>query len=162
MRRLLGWADTLFTEVAALFSFGFLVCVSLQVLFRYVLEEPLPWSEELARYLFVWAALLAAAVMVGRNDNFSISILVERLPVRGRWALDVVGAALGVLFVLIVLWKGVAMSWRMGGALSPVLQISQGLVYAVIPLSALYMLVHLLVRLVTLLRAGPSAAAPSC
>ena len=42
----------MFTEVAALFSFGFLVCVSLQVLFRYVLEEPLPWSEELARYLF--------------------------------------------------------------------------------------------------------------
>jgi TRAP-type C4-dicarboxylate transport system permease small subunit len=162
MRRLLGWADALFTEVAALFSFGFLVCVSLQVLFRYVLEKPLPWSEELARYLFVWAALLAAAVMVGRNDNFSISILVERFPVRGRWAFDVLGAALGGLFVLIVLWKGAAMSWRMSGALSPVLQISQGLVYAVIPLSALYMLVHLLVRLVTLLRGGPSAAAPTC
>ena len=159
MRRLLGWADTLFTEVAALFSFGFLVCVSLQVLFRYVLEEPLPWSEEVARYLFVWAALLGAAVMVGRNDNFTISILAERLPERGRWALDVLAAALGVLFVLIMIWKGTAMSWRMGGAVSPVLQISQGLVYAVIPMSALYMLVHLLVRLVTLLKAGPSAEA---
>jgi TRAP-type C4-dicarboxylate transport system permease small subunit len=159
MRRLLVWADTLFTEVAALFSFGFLVCVSLQVLFRYVLEEPLPWSEELARYLFVWAALLAAAVTVGRNDNFTIPILAERLPLRGRWALDVLAAALGVLFVLIMTWKGMAMSWRMGGALSPVLQISQGLAYAVIPLSALYMLVHLLVRFVTLLRIGPIAEA---
>jgi TRAP-type transport system small permease protein len=159
MRRLLAWADTLFTEVAALFSFGFLVCVSLQVLFRYVLEEPLPWSEELARYLFVWAALLAAAVTVGRNDNFTISILAERLPLRGRWALDVLAAALGAVFALIVIWKGTLMSWRMGGASSPVLQISQGLVYAVIPLSALYMLVHLLVRFVTLLRVGPSAEA---
>ena len=54
--------------------------MSLQVFFRYVLEEPLPWSEELARYLFVWAALLAAAVTVGRNDKFTISILAERLP----------------------------------------------------------------------------------
>ena len=34
-----------------------------------------------------------------------------------------------------MIWKGMAMSWRMGGALSPVLQISQGPVYAVIPLS---------------------------
>jgi TRAP-type transport system small permease protein len=159
MRRVLGWADTLFTEVAALFSFGFLVCVSLQVLFRYVLEEPLPWSEELARYLFVWAALLAAAVTVGRNDTFTISLLAERLPLRGRWALDVLGAALGIIFTLIVLWKGIAMSWRMGGALSPVLQLSQGLVYAVIPLSALYMLVHLIFRLVTLWRAGPTEEA---
>jgi len=58
-----------------------------------------------------------------------------------------------------VLWKGTLMSWRMGGALSPVLQISQGLVYAVIPLAAFYMLVHLLVRLVTLVRTGPSAEA---
>ena len=149
----------MFTEVAALFSFGFLVCVSLQVLFRYVLEEPLPWSEEVARYLFVWAALLGAAVTVGRNDNFSISILAERLPSRGRWALDVLAAALGVVFVLIMLWKGTLMSWRMGGALTPVLQISQGLVYAVIPLSALYMLVHLLVRIATLVQAGPSAEA---
>jgi TRAP-type C4-dicarboxylate transport system permease small subunit len=159
MRRLLTWTDTLFTEVAALFSFGFLVCVSLQVLFRYVLEEPLPWSEELARYLFVWAALLAAAVTVGRNDTFTISLVAERLPASGRWGLDVLGAALGVVFVLIMLWKGTLMSWRMGGALSPVLQISQGFVYAVIPLSALYMLVHLLVRVVTLLRVGPSAEA---
>ena len=59
-----------------------------------------------------------------------------------------------------MLWKGMAMSWRMGGALSPVLPISQGLVYAVIPLSALYMFVHLLARLVTLLRAGPVAEDP--
>jgi TRAP-type C4-dicarboxylate transport system permease small subunit len=77
--------------------------------------------------------------------------------VRGRWILDVLGAALGIVFVLIVVWKGAAMSWRMGGALSPVLQLSQGAVYAVIPLSGLYMLVHLSVQLVTLLRAGPSA-----
>lgn len=159
MRRLLGWADTLFTEVAALFSFGFLVCVTLQVFFRYVLEEPLPWSEELARYLFVWAALLAAAVTVGRNDHFTISILAERLPRRGQWALDVLAAVLGVVFVLIVLWKGTTMSWRMAGAMSPVLQISQGFVYAVIPLAAFYMLLHLLLRFVDLLRAGPAARA---
>ncbi len=159
MRRFLAWADTLFVEVAALFSLGFLVCVSLQVLFRYVLEEPLPWSEELVRYLFVWAALLAAAVTVGRNDHFTIALVAERLPARGRWVLDVLGAALGIVFVLIVIWNGTAMSWRMGAAVSPVLQLSQGAVYAVIPLSGLYMLVHLLVRLATLVRVGPGTGA---
>ena len=109
--------------------------------------------------------MLFSAVMYGRAPkNLIVSSCVatprERLPRRGQWALDVLGAALGILFVLIMLWKGMAMSWRMGGALSPVLQISQGLVYAVIPLSALYMFVHLLARLVTLLRAGPVAETP--
>ena len=33
-----------------------------QVIFRYVLAAPLPWSEELARYCFVWIVFLGGAV----------------------------------------------------------------------------------------------------
>ena len=63
--------------VAAIFSAGFFVCVLVQVFYRYVLEAPLPWTEELARYLFVWAAMLAAAVSVGRNDQFNIPMFAD-------------------------------------------------------------------------------------
>ena len=36
--------------------------VFLQVVYRYVLAEPLHWSEEMARYLFVWLSLLGATL----------------------------------------------------------------------------------------------------
>lgn len=40
---------------------GIFLCILAQVILRYVLGSPLTWSEELARYLLVWCALLGFA-----------------------------------------------------------------------------------------------------
>lgn len=42
-----------------------------QVLFRYVLKLPLPWTEEAARHALVWFAMLASAVAAKRGQHFS-------------------------------------------------------------------------------------------
>lgn len=151
MRTLLKLSDTAFLGVAAAFSAGFFACVLVQVFYRYVLEEPLPWTEELARYLFVWAAMLAAAVSVGRNDQFSISILGDSLSGRWRWRLELLIVVLGLAFALVMVWYGWAMSSRMMIAVSPVLPVPQGAVYLVIPIAGAYMAVHLGWRLAGLL-----------
>ena len=39
-------------------SCGMFLCVFVQVVLRYVFDRPLVWSDELARYLFVWCAFL--------------------------------------------------------------------------------------------------------
>ena len=152
MRRLLRLSDAAFLGVAAAFSAGFFVCVLAQVFYRYVLEEPLPWTEELARYLFVWAAMLAAAVSVGRSDQFNIPLFADLLPARGRRGLEILAVALGLGFALVMVWNGWAMASRMMIAVSPVLPVSQGSVYLVIPIAGAYMAVHLAWRLAGLLR----------
>jgi len=53
------------------------VVVLAGVFFRYVLEAPLPWSEELARYLMVWGASLGASVAFEPFDRL-------RAPKNGR------------------------------------------------------------------------------
>jgi len=151
VRQLLKWADGLVLVVVNLFLAGLLIIVLLQVFFRYVLAYPLPWTEEVGVYLFVWASFLAAALVVGMNDHFSISLLVERLGSRKRWVLDVIITLLCISFALIMVWQGTVWSWRMLPMFSPVLQLPQGAVYAVVPLSGLYMTAHLAVRLTTLL-----------
>jgi len=151
LRRLLKLSDTLFLGTAAVLSAGFFVCVLLQVFYRYVLEASLPWTEEFARYLFVWAAMLAAAVSVGRNEQFSIPLFADALGPRARHALELFIVALGLVFALVMVWKGWAMSERMMIAVSPVLPVSQGAVYLAIPIAGGYMAVHLAWRLVGLL-----------
>ncbi len=143
MRTLLRLSDTLFLGGAALFCAGFFVCVLLQVVYRYVLEAPLPWTEELARYLFVWAAMLAAAVSVGRNDQFNIAIFADSLGPRGRFRIELLIVFLGLVFALILVWYGSAMSRRMMIAVSPVLPVPQGAVYLVLPIAGAYMTLHL-------------------
>ena len=73
--RLLQRMDALLLGVAALFLAGYLTTVVLQVFVRYVLEYALPWTEEVGVYLFVWSAFMAAAVVVGRNGHFSVSLV---------------------------------------------------------------------------------------
>jgi TRAP-type transport system small permease protein len=150
VRKLLRYSDVLFLGVAALFSAGYFVCVLVQVFYRYVLEWPLPWTEELARYLFVWAAMLAAAVSVGRSDQFNIPIFADMLGPRGRHRLELLIAILGLAFALMLVWYGWAMSWRMMAAVSPVLPVSQGSIYLVIPIAGAYMALHLAWRLLGL------------
>jgi len=161
MRRFFQWADAVVLGLAATFVAGFLACVLLQVLFRYLIAAPLPWSEEAARYLFVWTAFLAAAAAVGRDDHFVISFLADNLSPRGRWVLQLLGSALGLVFLAIVTWKGALMSLRLWSAVSPVLELPQGSVYAVIPLTGVYMTAHLVARIHTLLREGPGVGVKS-
>lgn len=163
VRRLLKRIDALLLTVASLFLAGFLVSVLLQVFFRYVLEHSLPWTEEFGVYLFVWSSFMAAAVVVGMNDHFSIPLLVDGLRGRRRWILEVISTFLCILFGLVMVWKGAAWSWRMLSAYSPVLQLPQGAVYLIIPVSGLCMIAHLMARLVVLLDGrSDTDERPSC
>lgn len=152
MRRLLTLSDKVLLWVATLCFAGFLISVSLQVSFRYVLEQPLPWSEEVAVYLFIWSSFIAAAVLVGKNEHFVIPVFVDKLAPHAQWVLEIFSNLLSLGFCAIVVLKGSAWSYRMLPFFTPVLQVSQGAVYAVLPLSGLYMTIHLVMRLAELLR----------
>ena len=152
MRWLLTVSDKLLLWLATVCFAGFLICVSLQVFFRYMLEQPLPWSEEVAVYLFIWSSFLAAAVLVGRNEHFVIPVFVDRLPARAQWLLEIMTLLLCLGFCTIIVLRGSAWSYRMLPFFTSILQISQGAMYAVLPFSGLYMILHLVMRLTEILR----------
>ena len=52
----------------------------LQVVFRYVIEGSLPWSEELLRFLFVWTTFLGAGIGVRKGAHLVLTIIVNNLP----------------------------------------------------------------------------------
>lgn len=56
------------------------IIVFLNVFFRYVLDSGLTWSEELARYLFVWVIFLGAIVALKDKSHLGIDLLVGALP----------------------------------------------------------------------------------
>src|SRR4051812_41342862 len=77
-------ADAVLLGIATALAAVLLCCVVLQVFYRYVLQDSLVWSDELARFCFVWSSLIAASVIVGRNDHFTIPIVVDLLGERTR------------------------------------------------------------------------------
>ena len=81
-----------------------MICVTLaQVIFRYVIAAPLPWSEEMARYCFVWIVFLGGALGLARGIHLGVDLFVNMLP-RGaqRW-LDILTSLLIAAFAAIVI-----------------------------------------------------------
>ncbi len=62
--------------------------LGLQVFARYALNHPLTWSEELARYLFVWMTFIGASYGVRHNIHISMEAFYNLLPRPARRVLD--------------------------------------------------------------------------
>ena len=53
--------------------------ITAQVLSRYIAGNPLTWSEELGRYIFVWMSFLGMAVAIRHGSHVALDILVTVL-----------------------------------------------------------------------------------
>ena len=116
----------------------------LQIAFRYVLNAPLVWTEELARYLFIWVCYLGAVVALRRGNHIVIALVLERLPARLRTAvlLGIQVLALGFLGMLAV--QGVRLALRTHTVLAITLPIPWSAIYAAAPVAAVLMMLQTL------------------
>ncbi len=138
-----GEAWTLIALVAAM-----TVTVFLQVIYRYVLAQPLQWSEELARFLFVWIALLGAALCVHKRAHFGMDFFVAMLSQRGMRVIAIVVYILMGAVMVVLLVFGIVLVQKTAAQQSPAMEVSMGWVYACLPLGATLMLIHLISILV--------------
>jgi TRAP-type C4-dicarboxylate transport system permease small subunit len=96
----------LFLPVRIIVTLTFIVIVILtlaQIFFRFALDSPLIWSEELARLLTVWMTFIGAAVVSWDGRHLNVDVGFAALPAVGQAIVRVMNAALSVgLLVLLV------------------------------------------------------------
>lgn len=73
-----------------------------QVFFRYALNTPLLWADELASILLVWISFGGAALAMQRGEHMAIELVPELLPARFRDVLATVAHVLSAAFLIIL------------------------------------------------------------
>ena len=137
------------------------VVILLGVAFRYVLEAPLPWSEELAKLLLLWIVFLGASAGIQRGEHITIDFLLQRFPPWAVAAVDLAYRALGLIFLGVVFWFGWSLVTTVGTvAHFPGLGWPEVWRYAAAPVGAAFMIVQLVLGGVARLTRGPEAPAP--
>ena len=121
------------------------VVVFLQVVYRYVLAQPLHWSEELARYLFVWLSILGATLGLQKRGHFGLDFFYRMFPDKGRRFLQFLIYLLMGGVILVILVQGIKLVQITMPQESPAMGISMGWAYACLPVAAALMTIHLLV-----------------
>ncbi|CAA6696462.1 MULTISPECIES: TRAP transporter small permease [unclassified Lentimonas] len=105
---------------------------------RYLLGTQARWSEELARLLMVWLALLGAALATREGEHLGLDIVVRQWTEDvQRWASVVVQLAVIAFALIIMAWGGgqlVAARFESGQML-PALDISRAWFYLALPVS---------------------------
>lgn len=141
------------TSRVALAAAVLMLCVSVttgfyQVLTRFVFDAPSTWSEVVARSSMIWCVFLAAAACFRGGYMMSVEVIYKMIPAR-RLILLEAAIALGCLIVLLVLvYFGTAMTFRVRNQMLSGLGISISWVYAAIPIGAGFSVLAVLARLV--------------
>ena len=138
--RLARACATVAEVVATLCLTGVLIDVLTGVVFRYVLGQPLIWTEELARFLIITVTFIGAVVPLERGTHFEVRFVVDRLPTAWQTiALTVMNLVVGACLVALLVF-GVQMTAVSMQESSPALNIPYGITYAMIPIGAALML----------------------
>lgn len=125
--------------------------VTWQVFTRQVLNSPSSWSEELAKYTFVWLGLFGAALVFGERGHIAVDFLVRRLPLAPQKAVGLLSHVLVLAFTALVLvYGGISIAALAWDQTIPALPVTAGHMYLAIPVSGVLTLFYCVHHLVTI------------
>ncbi|MCY4463093.1 MAG: TRAP transporter small permease [Albidovulum sp.] len=125
-----------------------------QVVFRYVIAAPLPWSEELARYCFVWIVFLGGAIGLSRGIHLGVDLFVNLLPDRFRPGLEALSNALIACFAAAVVYASYPVINMNMLQRSPAMGVQMSWIYIAIPISMCLIVLICVERIVAILLAS--------
>lgn len=127
-----------------LFGLGFTmaIIVAVQVFFRYVLNQSLFWSEELARFILVWLTFFGASVAYYRQANPGVDFLYAKMSPSIRKASTVLIHLVSIVLFCVMIFYGCQFAYFVRLQISPALQLPKWMIFSIIPMSGLVFLLH--------------------
>ena len=113
-----------------------LACMSIlivtQVFFRYVLQNSLSWSEELARYMFIWLIYIGISYGVKMRKHICVDAVYAAMPKKVKPFYGIIGDLLFLAFAVLVVYYGIDVMQQVTaqGQVSPASHMPMGIVYS--------------------------------
>ena len=106
------------------------------ILARYILELGITWTEELARYIMIWAALLAISCAAHRREHIGLDFILRLLPASGKSILQAMIDCLGIAFFLFLFFYGIRMTIDGANQYAMIFGMTMMVPYASVPVAA--------------------------
>lgn len=141
---------------------GAIVVITLAAVWtRYVMDDPLSWTEQVSRILFVWMTFLGAAVLYRQRLHITIDMFVVMLPAAPRRAVYWIVELIVLAFIVVFLVYGYRLSVTTLNQTFGALDISPATFYAAAPVASLLMVIFFIEKLVDPSKRGPAEGGSS-
>ncbi|GIN17413.1 C4-dicarboxylate ABC transporter permease [Shouchella clausii] len=124
---------------------GIIVLISANVFFRFVLNSPITWTEEVSLALFIWLTFIGISSGIKHNSHVGIDYFVRKMPGKIRHYVQV--ARLVVILaatILVFVYWGATFAFHGVAKVTPVLGISYTFINLAVPIGSLLAVFHLL------------------
>jgi len=125
-------------EVLGVLLLAFLLAIlSYQIGLRFIFSNSNSWSEELARYLFVWYVYVTASYAIFKWSHIKIEALLKVWPKKIRKFVAYLGVSIFLLYAILICYHGAnyTMDLFTTGQVSMGMRIPMWTMYAAIPVS---------------------------
>jgi len=135
MDRIVNWA-------LAVLMAAMVVVIAAQVWYRFVMNDPLDWSEEMGRYLFVWISFMGAAAGVRYQVHLGIDLIHKLFaPETYRYVIIFVNLFIQIFLAALIFW-GFKILEVIRYQSSPSMGISMVYPYMAVPVGSVFMLIN--------------------
>ena len=136
---------------AALFAAMFGVFV-LQIFYRYILDDPISWTQEICTLLYVWIVCLGAATIVRERDHVTFDLVYIMAKPRTRRILALIGTGFVTIVFLIALPGNLDYLDFMRSQPTPTLRLPMSWVIGAFSIFLVFAIMHGILRIRRLLR----------
>lgn len=153
--KILRWLDRHIEEtLLIIFSTIMVAVIFLQVVMRQF-DNSLSWSEELARYSFIWLVYIGISYGVKKDRHIKVDVVLLLLKDKGKIILSIISNLLVLFFALFVIRYGYDIASQLlgFGQKSPANQIPMGLVYMATPIGMGLTVIRLIQKLIKQIKA---------
>ena len=106
MKKLLSFLYSIEDYFASAFLFIMCITVAVQIFFRIAIHKPLLYTEEIARFSYIWCVYLCIAMGEKYEEHFCVDVFVKFLKGKPNQVLRVIEKALGcVIFGVLLYWS---------------------------------------------------------
>jgi len=125
------------------------ILIFAQVIMRYVFSASLSWSEELARYLFLWQIWIGASFAAKNEKHLRTDILKTAVPNKYKNYVELIALIIWLAFSIFLTYKSSLLVMSIGKThqLSPAMRMPMTYAYASVPFGCGLMSIRLIQKM---------------
>lgn len=139
--------------IAVLFFIIVFAFALFQIIMRWAFNNPLSWSEEAIRLMYVWICYLGWTIASRRNSHIRITAFINKLPLLGQKVLEIFNNLLVMLFSVLMVIYGNQLTTKVARQTAVTIPfIKFSIVYVIAPICCAVIFIYQIMEIIQLLQ----------
>lgn len=154
MKKLEAILDKTMSSIMSLVMLVLIIFGTWQIFSRWILGDPSTFTDELLRYLLIWAGMIGAAYCFFHDKHIKLTLLTSRLKGKTLLILNIISEIAVIVFVVYVyIYGGYQMVVQNMTQLTAVMRLPMSMIYACLPVSGVFVILSKILRYVSIWQA---------